>query len=58
MFNRMLKQVALSHDRHAPIYMYGVLVPRGTKQALALDINNNNNYWQTAMNEKILQLED
>jgi len=58
MFNRMLKQVALSHDRHAPIYMYGVLVPRGTKQALAFDIKNNNNYWQTGMNEEILQLED
>jgi len=36
MFKRMVKHARLAHDRTAPTYMFGVLVPRGVRQALDL----------------------
>jgi len=55
-FKRMLRQAKLAHDRTAPVYMFGVLVPRGVKQALALDKQNGNQMWERAMKDEIEQM--
>jgi len=55
-FKRMVKQAKLSHDRHAPIFMFGVQIPRGVRQALSLDATNGNNNWRQAMDTEIAQL--
>jgi hypothetical protein len=57
-FQRMLNQAKRANDRNAPIFMFGVQVPRGAKQAFALDQRNGNDLWERAMKTEIQQLEE
>jgi hypothetical protein len=58
LFKRMSKQAKMSHDRHAPTYMFGLLVPKGVNQALAIDKKNGDKLWERAMQEEIDQLHE
>ena len=43
---RMVNQAKLRSFRHAPIFKFGIQVPRNLKEALALDKKNGNQKFQ------------
>ena len=47
-FGRLVKQARLKSIRRAPIYQFGVQVPRNSTEARLLDEKNNNTKWQDA----------
>ena len=55
---RMVKQAKLASQRRGPIYMFGVRVPRNSREAEVLDKENGNTKWQDAMDEERDQLDD
>ena len=54
----MLKQNKLAYNRHGPIYMFGVQVPRNEKEANYLDQKNGNTKWKDAREAEIAKLFD
>jgi len=57
-FGRMAKQAALKSIRRAPIYMFGVQVPRTSHEARLLDAKNGNTKWQDAEKCELDQLNE
>ena len=55
---RRAKQFVMAHKKWAPIFMYGVEVPRDSRQARILDEKNGNTLWQDAEYLEISQLMD
>ena len=55
-FGRLIKQARLKSIRRAPIYMFGVQVPRNSHEARMLDEKNGNTKWQDAETEELKQL--
>lgn len=55
-FGRLIKQARLKSIRRAPIYMFGVQVPRNSHEARMLDAKNGNTKWQDAEAEELKQL--
>jgi hypothetical protein len=55
---RLLKQAQMDSMRNAPIYKFGIQVPRSKAEAYALDKKNGNTYWADAMQTEITQLFD
>ena len=55
---RMVKQAKLASQRRGPIYMFGVRVPRNSREAEVLDKENGKTKWQDAMYEERDQLDD
>ena len=53
---RMLKQARLRAARTAPLYKFGVQVPRNVPHALELDRINGNNHWQEAIDTELAQV--
>ena len=47
-FGRLVKQAKLKSIRRAPIYQFGVQVPRNSNEARILDKKNGNTKWQDA----------
>lgn len=56
--NRMLKHSMNKAFSTAPIYMFGVRVPRNHKEAVQLDTENGNTKWQDAEKTEIAQLQE
>ena len=54
----MTKQAAVMTIRRAPIYMFGVQVPRTSHEARLLDARNGNTKWQHAERCELDQLND
>ena len=54
-FRNMMHQYHVSQGKQskAPVYKFGIQIPRNMKQALALDLQNGNTKWQDAMKEEI-----
>ena len=57
-FGRLVKQAKLKSIRRAPIYMFGVQVPRSSHEARLLDAKNGNTKWQDAEKQELVQLDD
>ena len=55
---RMVNQARMKSVRRAPIYQFGLRIPRSTQDAYALDKENGNAYWTTAMKLELAQLDD
>ena len=55
---RMLRQANLSNARHAPKYKFGIRVPRNYKEAVKLDEQNGNTFWQDAIKKEMSQIID
>ena len=55
---RMVNQARMKSVRRAPIYQFGLRIPRSTQDAFALDKENGNTYWTTAMKLELAQLDD
>jgi hypothetical protein len=55
-FGRMVKQAKLKSIRRAPIYSFGVQVPRNSNEARMLDKKNGNTKWQDAEKKELEQL--
>jgi uncharacterized small protein (DUF1192 family) len=55
-FGRLIKQAKLKSIRRAPIYMFGVQVPRTSHEARILDEKNGNTKWQDAEKQELEQL--
>ena len=53
---RMINQARLKSIKYAPIYQFGVQVPRTVKEALELDAKNGNHFWRDAIRAELLQL--
>ena len=57
-FGRLTKQAALKSICRAPIYVFGVQVPRTRHEARLLDARNGNNKWQDAEKCELDQLNE
>ena len=57
MFERALKQSKMRSERRAPIYQFGVQVPRDKWEARKLDQQNGNTKWQDAEKKELAQLD-
>ena len=57
-FGRMVKQAKLKSLRRAPIFSFGVQVPRDSHEARILDKKNGNTKWQDAEKTELEQLYD
>ena len=55
---RKVNQLVKQHNRFAPIFMFGVEIPRDPKHARILDQQNQNRKWQDAEYAEIQQLMD
>jgi len=55
---RMMKQAAMASKRRAPIYKFGVQVPRNEKEARLLDEKNGNTKWADAEKKEVEQLNE
>ena len=55
---RMAKQAVMASKRNAPIYKFGIQVPRNENEARQLDEKNGNQMWKEAENTEIGQLND
>ena len=55
---RMINQAKLKGERRAPIFMFGVQVPRSHKEAVELDKKNGNTKWKDAEQKELEQLDD
>ena len=55
---RMSNQAKLHSYRTAPVYMYGVQVPRNYDQAIQLDQENGNTKWQDAVDKELAQIDE
>jgi hypothetical protein len=53
---RKANQMIMQHNRWAPVYQFGVEIPRDTAHARILDQKNNNTKWQDAEYAEIQQL--
>ena len=47
-YQRMLNQAKRQTRRNAPVYKFGVQIPKGPKEAIELDRKNGNTLWQDA----------
>ncbi len=57
-FCRLVKQAKLKSVRRAPIFQFGVQVPRNSTEARQLDAKNGNTKWQEAEQLELKQLYD
>ena len=57
-FGRLVHQAKLKSIRRAPIYMFGVQVPRTSHEARILDEKNGNTKWRDAEKQELVQLDD
>ena len=55
-FGRLMNQAKMKSIRRAPIYQFGVRVPRHSTEARILDENNGNTKWQDAEKTELSQL--
>jgi hypothetical protein len=55
---QMAKHVLDYDSRYGPVFMFGVQVPKSTKQALELDKINKNNLWALALHKEMNQLDE
>ena len=55
---RMANQAKLASFHGAPVYHFGMRVPRSPKEALQFDSDNNNTSWADAMSLEMLQLQE
>jgi hypothetical protein len=55
---RLIKQAKLKSFRHAPKYMYGILVPRNHQQAMEFDRQNGNTKWRDAEILELSQIDE
>ena len=55
---RRAKQEVMAHKKRAPIFMFGLQVPRTHEEAVMLDEKNGNTYWQDAEYLELSQLLD
>ena len=52
----MLNQTRINSLRNAPIFKFGIQVPRSKAEAYALDKKNGNTFWVDAMRTELSQL--
>jgi hypothetical protein len=52
---QMTKHVHAYNCSHVPVYIFGVQVPKSTKQAIEFDKINKNNLWEPALQKDINQ---
>ena len=55
-FERLLKQSVMKVSRNAPIYKFGVQIPRDSREAKKLDEQNGNTLWQDANRTELKKL--
>jgi hypothetical protein len=55
---RRVAQLVRAHNRWAPVYMYGIEIPRDTKHSRELDLKNGNTNWADSDYTEISQLMD
>ena len=55
-YKRLVQQAAWKSERRAPIYMFGVQVPRNHNEAMQLDEKNGNTKWADAEKKELDQL--
>jgi hypothetical protein len=53
---RLLNQAKMDSTRNAPLYKFGIQVPRSKTEAYALDKKNGNSLWAEAMKTELSQL--
>ena len=58
LFKRMVNQAKLRSKRTAPIYKYGIQVPRNQKEAYDIDARNQDTRWHDAMDLELNQIND
>ena len=54
--DRKVKQHVMQHKRQAPVFMYGVEIPRDWESARGLDRNNGNTKWADSEQLELKQL--
>ena len=55
---RLVNQAIFKSERRAPIFQFGVQVPRNHKEAVWLDQKNGNSKWKEAEKKELLQLDE
>jgi hypothetical protein len=53
----MAKHVQAYDARHGHVYMFGVQVPKSTRQTLELDKINKNHLWELALEKEMARVE-
>jgi hypothetical protein len=53
---RMANQTKLHSFRTAPVYMFGVQMPRNCKQAVQINVSNKNLLWQESAEKKLSEI--